>query len=240
HQNCRRNYAAVNHHSRAGHNDPSEWPKKPNPTPYDILSMRRDEPYTKHRFYNLVKLYHPDRHSHSAAIHHLPKATRLERYRLIVAANDLLSDPEKRRLYDTHGIGWTGDRAPTPNESARYAEHVWRDQPGNASRNATWEDWERWYDARDGKPAESLYMSNGVFATLVVMMCMIGAFAQMSRAEQSGIEYMESTSRSNMAIGQQMERNTLVAAGRSKDERVDNFLRERENVLYAFTPSTYD
>lgn len=217
-----------------------EWPKSLQPNPYEILHMRKTDPYTKHRFYQLVKTYHPDRHSHAADIHHLSKATRLERYRLIVAANDLLSDPSKRRLYDTHGVGWTGDRAPTLNESVRHAEHVWRDQAGNASRNATWEDWERWYNARDGKPKESMYMSNGFFATLVVMMCMIGAFAQMSRAEHSGAEYLEMRQQSDMAIGQQVARTTLIASGRSKDERVDSFLRDRENISYAFSPSKYE
>nr|P0DO34.1 RecName: Full=NADH-dependent flavin oxidoreductase iliE; AltName: Full=Epimerase iliE; AltName: Full=Ilicicolin H biosynthesis cluster protein E [Neonectria sp. DH2] len=220
--------------------DVPDWPKTPHPTPYDILAMRKDDPYTKHRFFQLVKIYHPDRHGHTPAVHRLPHATRLERYRLIVAANDLLSNPSKRSLYDTQGVGWTGDRPPTLNESVRHAEKSWRHQPGNASRNATWEDWERWYDARDGKTRDPMYMSNGVFATLVVMMCMIGAFAQMSRAEQSGTEYLETRDQSNLAIGQQISRTTLVSAGRSKDERVDSFLRERENVAYEFTPSKYD
>lgn len=238
----RRSYATVNNNRRGGpaHDDVPDWPKTSNPTPYDIFAMRQSDPYTKHRFFQLVKLYHPDRHGHASAVHHIPTATRLERYRLIVAANDLLSDPSKRSLYDTQGVGWTGSRSATLNENVRYAEKSWRHQPGNAARNATWEDWERWHDARDGKPKDPMYMSNGVFATLVVMLCMVGAFAQMSRAEQSGVDYMEMRNQSNLAIGQQMARTTYVAAGRSKDERVDSFLRERENITYEFTPSKYD
>ncbi|KAK7423202.1 J domain-containing protein 1 [Neonectria magnoliae] len=240
--NNRRGYATVYSRRPDGpaHHDVPDWPKALHPTPYDILAMRKNDPYTKHRFFQLVKIYHPDRHGHTPTVHRLPHATRLERYRLIVAANDLLSDPSRRSLYDTQGVGWTGDRPPTLNESVRHAEKSWRHQPGNASRNATWEDWERWYDARDGKTHDSMYMSNGVFATLVVMMCMIGAFAQMSRAEQSGAEYLEMRDQSNLAIGQQMARTTSVSAGRSKDERVVSFLRERENIAYEFTPSKYD
>ncbi|KAH7156888.1 hypothetical protein EDB81DRAFT_867793 [Dactylonectria macrodidyma] len=236
----RRSYATVNTGPRGGnraHDKVPDWPKTPNPTPYDIFSMQRDDPYTKHRFFHLVKLYHPDRHSHDSAVQHVPTATRLERYRLIVAANDLLSDPSKRSLYDTQGVGWTGSRSPTLNESVRHADKSWRHQPGNAARNATWEDWERWYDARDGRTADSMYMSNGVFATLVVMLCMIGAFAQMTRAEQSGADYIEMRNQSNLAIGRQMARSTYVASGRTKDERVDSFLRDRENLSYEFSPS---
>ncbi|KAM6536976.1 J domain-containing protein 1 [Fusarium falciforme] len=240
HQQIR--YATVDHGRRgSSHRDHvPEWPKTTYPSPYEIFAMRTDDPYTKHRFYQLVKLYHPDKHSHTSDLHHIPHATRLERYRLIVAANDLLSDPSKRQLYDNHGVGWSGGRPQTLNETIRNADRAWRHQAGSAANNATWEDWERWYDARDGKPKDPLYMSNGLFATLVVVMCMIGAFAQMSRVEQSGADYMQMTNQSNLAIGQQVARKTSVAQGRSKDERVDMFLRDRENLAYAFVPSKYD
>ncbi|KAF4980905.1 hypothetical protein FZEAL_3190 [Fusarium zealandicum] len=237
-----RRYASVNHTRRgtSGHDDAPEWPKATYPSPYEIFSMKSDAPYTKHRFYQLVKIYHPDRHGHSTDVHHIPHNTRLERYRLIVAANDLLSDPSKRRLYDDHGVGWTGGRPQTLNDTVRTADRTWRYQAGSAANNATWEDWERWYDARDGKTKDPLYMSNGLFATLVVALCMIGAFAQMSRAEQSGAEYMEMKSQTDLAIGQHVARRTSTSAGRSKDERVDMFLKDRENLTYEFVPSKYD
>lgn len=217
--------------------------------------MRKSDPYTKHVFHELVKTYHPDRHHHHHHYSHshshpsspaattassLPKSTLLERYRLVIAAHTLLSSPTARRLYDAHNVGWTGDRAPTPQESVRRAEHAWRDQPGNAARNATWEDWERWHNARDGKPTEPLYVSNGFFATLIVLACMVGAFAQMSRAEMSGAEYLEMKHAANVAIGRDVARTTLVATGRTKDERVDHFLRDRENLAYAFSPGRYE
>lgn len=212
-----------------------DWPKSPHPTPYDIFDIKKDAPYTKKRFYQLVKLYHPDKQH----VHHqqIPHQTRLERYRLVVAANDLLSDPVKRRLYDGHGIGWSGTgRAQT----AREADRAWRHQPGSAAHNATWEDWERWHDARDGKPKQPLYMSNGLFATVVVMMCMIGAFAQMSRADHAGAEYMHATNAYSGAISKKLSQTTRSAAGLSKNERVDTFLRDRENVAYSFVPAKFD
>ncbi|KAG6040741.1 hypothetical protein E4U41_007250 [Claviceps citrina] len=221
------------------------WPRAAHPTPYEVLGIPRGAPYAKRQFYQLVKLYHPDTHDRSLSgcpsIQKLPQATRLERYRLIVAANDLLSDPHKRRLYDHHGIGWTDDRRP---RDLADADRAWRDRPGNASRNATWEDWERWRRERDGKPGDGAggqtYMSNGVFATLVVCMCMVGALAQMSRAEAAGEHYVDLVQQRDWAIGQKMRESTTAASGRSRDERVDCFLRERENLAFDFQPDRGD
>ncbi|EKJ75592.1 hypothetical protein FPSE_04235 [Fusarium pseudograminearum CS3096] len=237
-----RRYATVNSDQRGSfsHNEVPQWPKHSYPSPYEIFSMKSDAPYTKHRFYQLVKVYHPDRHSHTSDIDNIPHAIRLERYRLIVAANDLLSDPSKRQLYDVHGLGWTGGKPQTLNETVRSADRAWRHKAGSAANNATWEDWERWYDARDGRVRDTGHMSNGLFATIVVVMCMIGAFAQMSRAEQYGADLMEMKAQSNLAIGQQVARRNTIAAGRSKDERVDMFLKDRENLNYAFQPGKYD
>lgn len=232
-----RRYATVN----SGQSDEvPEWPKTSYPSPYEIFAMKNDAPYTKHRFYQLVKVYHPDRHSHALNTDNITHKVRLERYRLIVAANDLLSDPSKRQLYDVHGVGWTGGRPQTLNETVRSADRAWRHRAGSAAHNATWEDWERWYNARDGRVKDPLYMSNGLFATLVVVMCMIGAFAQMSRADQYGADLVEMKNQSNLAIGQQVARRNTIAAGRSKDERVDMFLKDRENLNYAFQPGKYD
>ncbi|KAG5975963.1 hypothetical protein E4U55_007526 [Claviceps digitariae] len=217
------------------------WPRAAHPTPYEIFGIQRGEPYTKRRFYQLVKLYHPDTHdrpgSEPSSSQQLSNATRLERYRLVVAANDVLSDPHKRRLYDHHGIGWTDDHRP---HGFREADRAWRERPGNASRNGTWEDWERWRQARDGKPNEPMYMSNGMFATLVVCMCMIGALAQMSRAEAAGEQYMNVAQQKDREIGQKVWQSTMAASGRSRDERVDAFLRERENLMFEFQPGKFD
>jgi curved DNA-binding protein CbpA len=202
--------------------------------------MSQNAPYTKKRFYELVKLYHPDKHDHSTALDHIPQAVRLERYRLIVAANDLLSDVAKRRLYDNHGLGWTGTRTPTINESVRYQDHLWRDREHSPAGNATWEDWERWHQRRDGKPTEPLYMSNGVFATLIVALCMIGAFTQMSRAENIGNQYIDQVDRLHTSVAADVQKSAVAAQRRNRDEQVESFLRDRENAAFVFVPSRYD
>ncbi len=67
------------------------WPTSAHPTPYEILNLDKRTPYAKARFYELVKLYHPDSSHHGPD--GLAPAARLERYRLVVAANGILGDP---------------------------------------------------------------------------------------------------------------------------------------------------
>jgi len=80
------------------------WPSWKDPTPYDILGMQKGQPYHKMRFYNLVKTYHPDLKMTSSS--RLSKDTQIQRFRLVVAAHEILSDDRKRAVHDTHGIGW--------------------------------------------------------------------------------------------------------------------------------------
>ena len=116
------------------------------PTPYQIFNQRKGSPYSKQRFYELVKLYHPDRHEHSGSEDGLSYSTKVERYRLVVAANDILSDPVKRGAYDCYGAGWNGQQEVVgprdPSEpSAAWGNHRGRGWSGGSrgpSQNATW------------------------------------------------------------------------------------------------------
>lgn len=83
-------------------------------------------------------------------------------------------------------------------------------------------------------------MPNSTFAALVVMMCMVGALAQRTRAESMGDKYVEWKAQSNSAIGEEMRRRTSTVAGSTPQERVDVFLRNRENVAYEYVPNKYD
>jgi len=239
----RRWYAShSSNHNRLSPDDLPPWPASRNPSPYDIFAIARSDPYTKKRFYQLVKVYHPDlghcSHPLSAS---LPAAVRLERYRLVVAANDLLSDPAKRLTYDTHGIGWV--HSPRVS-SLRDVDRSWRHQPGSAAANATWEDWERWHEARGhgqkGASQGPVYMPNGVFAMLMAMTCIIGAMLQEQRVEATGAHFLEMTAQHDRAVGDIVRRSAEETAGLSKDERVGRFLRDRENVAFQFVPARYE
>ncbi|KAH8888532.1 hypothetical protein GQ53DRAFT_748923 [Thozetella sp. PMI_491] len=205
------------------------WPSKPNPTPYDIFGLAKDAPYSKVRFYELVKLYHPDRVQHCVQ-DGLSDRTKLERYRLVVAANGILSDTTKRRLYDTQGIGWVDEL--DPREWLRRADRQWREQPGNPSMNATWEDWERWYQARDGKKPDPLYMSNGGFAFIIAIFIVIAAWGQATRAGNHAKSLIEMRDEMHIGTSSDLRRRQIQRSNLTREGRVDTFLKQREGWNY--------
>ncbi|KAK4445577.1 hypothetical protein QBC34DRAFT_413088 [Podospora aff. communis PSN243] len=213
--------------------DDSPWPKSPNPTPYEIFDQARGAPYCKQRFLRLVKQYHPDRHHHTAH-DGIPHVTKLERYRLVVAANDILSDPARRRLYDTFGSGWEAyDGRP---DTLRSADHAWRRQPGNASMNATWEDWERWYQERDGKKQEPIFVSNAGFVGLIALFALIGGWGHITRAGTNAAKLVDIRDEQHASASKVMRQRQSQSAGLNKDERVRFFLQQREGWGYESPP----
>ncbi|KAI0890988.1 hypothetical protein F4806DRAFT_484239 [Annulohypoxylon nitens] len=216
--------------------DPHDWPSSSNPTPYEIFDQHKSAPYSKSKFYELVKLYHPDRHQHTHHHHPLSHTTRLERYRLIVAANQILSDPTKRRAYDLYGSGWGGARS--MENMYREADKSWRDMPGNASMNATWEDWERWYRERDGKKEEQqpIYMSNGLFASILCMFVVVGSLGQARRATSSSTNLVEMRDEHHEAISHAMRQRQHDQAPLGRQERIERFLRQREEWALVSPP----
>ncbi|KAF3060065.1 J domain-containing protein 1 [Daldinia childiae] len=210
------------------------WPESPHPTPYEIFDQQKSAPYSKTKFYELVKLYHPDRHHH-VPTHRLSHSARLERYRLVVAANQILSDPSKRRAYDLYGAGWGGMR--NMENLYRSADRSWRDVPGNPSMNATWEDWERWYNERDGKKEKQspVYMSNQLFAGVLCIFVVIGSVGQARRANSNTTNLVEMREQSHAIISHDMRQRQTEQATLNRHERVENFLRQREGWALAAT-----
>lgn len=210
------------------------WPTTTNPTPYEIFDQSRTAPYSKKKFYSLVKHYHPDRHAHATSTT-LSRATKLERYRLLVAANTILSDPAKRRAYDLYGAGWGPGGANSSNDMSnsewREADRAWRRQPGSAAGNATWEDWERWHEQNGtgGKrKQEPLYMSNGLFVVALAAFVVLGGWGQATRAGNHSVQLIEMRENSSQNISEDMWRRRQEKAILSREDRVEMFLRQRE------------
>lgn len=206
------------------------WPTTKNPTPYEIFHQSRSAPYSKKKFYNLVKHYHPDRHIH----HSLPSqnvlsnAAKLERYRLIVAANSILCDPVKRRAYDLYGAGW-GEKTTMDNAAYRAADRAWRQAPGSAANNATWEDWERWHAKRNGTEKQSpLYMSNGVFVAVLAVFVVFGSWSQATRAGSHSVHLLEMREHKHHDISEDMWHRKKEKELLSREDRIQNFMRQRE------------
>jgi curved DNA-binding protein CbpA len=216
----------------------SDWPKCANPTPYDVLGHARAAPYTKDQFRRLVKLYHPDVHSTSSGI---TPTTRLERYHLVVKAHDILSDPAKRRAYDACGAHWGAPKRPlTDNE--RYK--AWREGPyASCANNANWEDWEKWYeDQASGGPGkkEGYYMSNGAFVALVVATVSVLAVMQTAQADSRHRDLARRLRKEQEKLGASLSNSKEELQGLGRDERIERFLRHRENMAYGFGSVKYD
>lgn len=238
-QTCR-SYAMVSDGPSRHNHGELRWPEKSSidrvPTPYQIFDQKKGSAYSKKRFYELVKLYHPDRHEFDSAASGLSQATKMERYRLVVAANEILSDPIKRSAFDMYGAGWNG--MPGVRTSKDYSnsnsawEGGWR-QPNGPSRNATWEDWERWHERNNPKEKqEPQFVSNGAFVSLIVMFAVLGGVGQATRVGNFSMTFVEQRDALHKNISSDLNRRrkeTTTLWG-TREERIDNFLRHRAPV----------
>ncbi|KAG9230423.1 hypothetical protein BJ875DRAFT_507317 [Amylocarpus encephaloides] len=232
---CRRYAMVSDGHSSHNHGS-HRWPEVTSanaiPTPYQIFNQKKGSPYSKRKYYELVKLYHPDRHDHNGHSVGLSYATKLERYRLIVAANDILSDPVKRGAYDCYGAGWNSmpDVVRSSEDSWGKDERGWGSDPQGPSQNATWEDWERWY-ARDAEgPQEPRFVSNGAFVGIIVIFAALGGIGQATRVGNFSVNFIQQRDNLHDMISKDLmrqRRETTNAYG-SREERVHTFLRQRD------------
>ncbi|KAJ5888005.1 hypothetical protein N7495_008046 [Penicillium taxi] len=191
------------------------WPATPSFTPYDVLNIPRNAPYIKTQYYDLVKLYHPDR-PHSSDLIITPEV-RLQRYKIIVAAHEILSDPAKRTAYDISGTGWKHNRHPSFNHGG-----------SGIYGNATWEDWERWNNRHNGNQAN--IVDSRTFTRLLVLLVLLGGAMQFTWIGQLSIGHedrMRDVSSDSMRVLAE-RRSSTVGQMPSQDARVQSFLIRRD------------
>jgi curved DNA-binding protein CbpA len=219
--------------------DDLSWPDPVHPhqtpTPYQILHCKRGDAYSKSRFYALVKLYHPDRSDPSSPLAHLPHTTRLERYRLLVAAHTILADEEKRKAYDAWGHGWKGHHQTPSQTSAHHwgAPHQRQWSEGHDPiNNATWEDWERWYHRENGTEAapRDQFMTNIAFVALVFSIVSLGGILQGTRANRLTTSAMERADKVHKEASLELRRSKHATMSGDRNERIRTFLEHREAV----------
>jgi curved DNA-binding protein CbpA len=209
------------------------------PTPYQILDHKQDQLYTKARYYQLVKIYHPD--TGRCTTKDASYGVRLERYRLVVAAHTILSDPAKRDAYDKFGAGWSGKSA--MNEQHNWARTAPYPPPGPFNQNghnsdpiwqnATWEDWERWHNKRSGQERpEPVLMKNGYFVTCVVVLAAFGGTMNYSRAQDAGTYYIEQRDLVHDRASKELRRvRQDKSTVNSRQDRINLFVRQRAATM---------
>lgn len=223
------------------HPDDLPWPRLAHsssvPSPYQIFQLRKNAPYSKRRFYELVKLYHPDRSGLkecTTRLDSLSGAVKMERYRLVVAANDILSDPSKRKAYDKDGTGWNGrpDLEAVKQHWGQGSKWSGFDTNDSPFRNATWEDWERWYQRNSEKNQEPVYFSNGGFLTLVIVAVSLGAFGQSLRLDDYSNLFQRKVEQVHDDASKVIRQRRIDSQAGDRDQRLQSFLKTRDPLGY--------
>lgn len=226
--------------SQSGHLPwPELTPSTAIPTPYQIFHLDKKAVYSKKHFYELVKIYHPDRHLSESSLSDqtpLPSNVRIERYRLVVAANDILSDPVKRDAYDRYGSGWGKniEKAHSRYDSSyhyRYCYHTkWSGFYADDSpmKNATWEDWERWYQRHNREKQESVHFSHETFLFMAIALASLVGVLQAKRmgatsfASPAHFDTMTGACNKNI-----QSRRSISLESESNQHRLQRFLESR-------------
>lgn len=101
-------------------------------------------------------------------------------------------------------------------------------------RNATWEDWEQWYDKEYGRKKNAppeFYLSNFTFLSIVVSLVAVGSVMQSRRASAFSSSVMEHRDKMHKEASVELARSkrATVMTG-DRNERIQTFLRHREAV----------
>src|SRR5690606_6404977 len=100
----------------------------------------------------------------------------------------------------------------------------------DASQNATWEDWERYYErtSGQGETQKPLYMSNMAFVLAVTTACGVGCFLNLSYANGVSRGIIEDFDRQTAELADELERKRRDALKYgTKEERIKAFLQLR-------------
>ncbi|TWU77457.1 hypothetical protein ED733_006869 [Metarhizium rileyi] len=193
-----------------------DWPSSSAPTPHEILGVAPGVPYSKYRFNQLVKMYHPDMVDTDRRVDHIPESVRLERYRLIIAAHNLLSNPSNRQLYESNSQDWSSSGSYRNREGGNCHGFYSQESPTQQSPSPMRQ--------------RPIHTSNATFAMLLVAISMLGAALQFKRLASSRRDIRRFELVLQEAIQEELHAWASVLQGQSKDDRILAFLARRHGV----------
>ena len=156
----------------------------------------------------------------------------LQRYRLIITAHEILSDPVKKAAYDKYGAGWHSNpghdsfHSQTGSEYPGFGKYTDREDP--IFSNSTWEDWERWH--RRHHPRQAREVSDSTFVTFIILLVLFGGVLQGSRLTQyrAGFEHRLQEVNAQSAELLAGRRQQTTDELNSSEARVQSFLIRRD------------
>ncbi|UNI15542.1 hypothetical protein JDV02_002066 [Purpureocillium takamizusanense] len=195
----------------------ASWPCTATPSPHEILGVKPGQAYSKENFHRLVKLYHPDMYDASVE-RAIPRAVGLERYRLVIAAHNILSDPQKRRLYETCNEGWGSGHRPAASQRAGS----WDREASTTTNNNT--------EPPSAMRQKPIHTSNATFAMVLLALAMLGAVLQVKRLRSNGERQRMLQIVLQDAIMEELQAWASILDGQSRDDRILAFLARRHGV----------
>lgn len=189
------------------------WPVDAKPTPYQILNIEPGQPYEKTSFNRMVKIYHPDMHHTHGSTPDASPQVRLHRYYLIIAAHELLSNPDQRRRYDVYKLGWM-DNTPVAAEQPNAPPKTWQPEADM-------------YEQPSPMRQTPIYMSNNAFAIMSLIIAFGYAIVSYERARRAAWREKQRMHLVDKNIVKSLYEAEYLMEGKTKDERIVEFLCRR-------------
>ncbi|KAI1120954.1 hypothetical protein F5Y10DRAFT_257355 [Nemania abortiva] len=210
------------------------WPLAPNFTPYQLLEQDPKAPYDKKRFCQLAMMYHPDRWIHEK-YHGVSKASRIERYRLILTAHRILSDPVKRKAYDRGGLGWDKELVSYVARAEPSFQRTAASSSNSAARGSgpevIWENQETYWNPGSSKQQKQLFVNNRIFGLILILFVVIMTCIRFIRADHISRQSLRQRDAINAALLADLKRIYKDGHSMTRHERVEKFLNRRMGAL---------
>uniref|UniRef100_A0A060TBW6 ARAD1B11902p n=1 Tax=Blastobotrys adeninivorans TaxID=409370 RepID=A0A060TBW6_BLAAD len=215
----------------------AEWPKKIKPTPYDIFNISSGDKIDKQKlkkvFIQYARTYHPD--SIADRADKLSERDRMDRFKQIAVAYDILKDDKKRREWDSrHSSRPYPSSHPTAPWSAPHRSNPnWGRNHEDFYARGPEEDWSARRRQYDAKFQEELRQNRKKLTILVSAGVVLIAYFQLKLIFKVSSNYSQEMEKySIMTQMDEWHAKQNYGMGSLQDQRIARFLMSRESGRY--------